>query len=50
MLRIEYRYASRIESVQLFDENPLTGSELRVPIHLWNASIGYNWKGWEFLV
>lgn len=47
---IEYRYASRIESVQLFDENPLTDSDLRVPIHLWNASIGYNWKGWELLL
>ena len=44
---IEYRYASRIGSVQLFEENALTGSDIRVPIHLWNVGIGYNWKGLE---
>lgn len=44
---IEYRFASRIGSVQLFDENPLTGSDIRVPIHLWNIGIGYTWKGFE---
>ncbi|MBU0529789.1 TonB-dependent receptor [bacterium] len=44
---LEYRYASRIGSVELFDENPLTGSDIRVPIHLWNVGFGYNWKGWE---
>ena len=46
---VEYRYASRIESVELFDENPNTGSDLRVPIKLWNLSLGYQLKGWEFL-
>lgn len=44
---IEYRYASRIGSVQLFEENLLTGSDIRVQIHLWNIGIGYNWTGWE---
>lgn len=44
---IEYRYASRIGSVQLFEENQITGSDIRVPIHLWNIGIGYNWKGIE---
>jgi len=44
---IEYRYASRIGSVQLFPENAKTGSDIRVPIHLWNIGIGYNWKGLE---
>ncbi len=44
---LEYRYASRIGSVQLFEENLLTGSDIRFPIHLWNAGIGYNLKGWE---
>ncbi len=44
---LEYRYASRIGSVELFDENPITGSDIRVPIHLWNIGIGYNWKGIE---
>jgi iron complex outermembrane receptor protein len=44
---LEYRYASRIGSVQLFEENPLTGSDIRVPIHLWNVGFGYTLKGWE---
>lgn len=44
---LEYRYASRIGSVELFDENLLTGSDIRVPIHLWNIGIGYLWKAWE---
>ncbi len=47
---IEYRYASRIGSVELFDENEQTGSDIRVPIHLWNIGIGYNWKGWEAML
>ncbi len=38
---IEYRYASRIERVELFQEDPKTGSDRRVPIHLWNMGIGY---------
>jgi len=46
---IEYRYASRIESVELFDEDSRTESDLRVPIHLWNSSLGYNYKSWEFI-
>lgn len=45
----EYRYASRIESVELFDENSMTGSDKRVPIHLWNLSIGYRNTSWEVL-
>ena len=47
---IEYRYASRIGSVQLFEENLLTGSDIRVPIHLWNIGIGYTWKGFEIRI
>ena len=43
---VEYRYASRIESVQLFDEDNNTGADLRVPIHLWNFGIGYHWNSW----
>ena len=46
-LSAEYRYASRIGSVQLFPENVNTGSDIRVPIHLWNIAFGYTWKGWE---
>lgn len=46
---IEYRYASRIESVELFDENPKTDSDLRVPVNLWNFSIGYKYRDWELL-
>ncbi len=44
---LEYRYTSRIGSVELFEENAETGSDIRVPIHLWNSGIGYNWRGWE---
>ncbi|NHZ86088.1 MAG: hypothetical protein GWP19_09425, partial [Planctomycetia bacterium] len=44
---IEYRYASRIGSVELFEENPITGSDIRVPLHLWNIGFGYTRKGWE---
>ncbi len=47
---IEYRYASRIGSVELFDENKQTGSDIRVPIHLWNIGVGYNWKAWEMQI
>jgi len=46
---IEYRYASRIESIQLFNENKITGSDLRVPIHLWNISFGYSRNNWDLL-
>ena len=46
---VEYRFASRIESVELFDENSLTGSDKRVPIHLWNLSAGYRNNSWEVL-
>lgn len=45
----EYRYSSRMERVELFQENALTGEDKRVPIHLWNASLGYVWQGWEAL-
>jgi len=39
----------RTESVELFDENPITESDLRVPIHLWNLGIRYKLKGWDLL-
>ncbi|MFC1760076.1 TonB-dependent receptor domain-containing protein [Candidatus Neomarinimicrobiota bacterium] len=44
---LEYRYASRIGSVQLFEEDYITGSDIRVPINLWNVGFGYTLKGWE---
>lgn len=31
---LDYRYLSRMEKVQLYDENPLTGADQRVPIKL----------------
>ncbi|MFQ6613100.1 MAG: TonB-dependent receptor domain-containing protein [Fidelibacterota bacterium] len=46
---VEYRYSSRIEKVELFDENTLTGQDRRVPIHLWNGSLAYSIRGWELL-
>lgn len=47
---LEHRYSSRMDKVELFDENPRTDQDRRVPIRLWNASLGYSWGGWEFLV
>ena len=47
---VEYRYLSRMESVELFDENSLTGSDARVPIHVWNAGMGTSYGGWHFLL
>ncbi len=44
---IEYRYSSRMDKVQLFDENEITGSDKRVPVHVWNAQCGYQYLGWE---
>ncbi len=46
---LEYRYSSRIESVELFDENILTGQDARVPIHVWNAGLGKAYGTWQFL-
>jgi len=46
---VEYRFASRIESVELFEEKSITGSDKRVPVHLWNFSTGYRNNNWEVL-
>lgn len=47
---LEHRYSSRMDKVELFDENPLTEQDKRVPIRLWNASVSYSWHHWEFLL
>jgi len=47
---VEYRYSSRMEKVELFDENSETGSDRRVPIHLWNANLGFHHKNWEIVL
>ena len=47
---IEYRYLSRMESVELFQENNLTGADARVPIHIVNAGLGRSYKDWHFLL
>jgi len=44
---IEYRYASRIERVELFQEDLKTGRDKRVPIHLWNLGLGYRTQSIE---
>lgn len=44
---LEYRYASRLESVELFQENPLTAQDERVPVHVWNAGLGTSYKDWR---
>jgi iron complex outermembrane receptor protein len=46
----EYRYLSRMESVELFQENDLTGADARVPIHIMNVGIGSSYQDWHFLV
>ena len=46
---VDYRYMSRIERVKLFQENVISGEDKRVPIHIWNASLGYDYRGWDFL-
>ncbi len=46
---IEYRYLSRMESVELFQEIEITGQDARVPIHVWNAGVGTAYKDWQFL-
>ncbi len=40
-MTVEYRYASRIERVELFQEDPTTGRDKRVPIQIWNCGLGY---------
>jgi outer membrane cobalamin receptor len=44
---VDYRYMSRIERVKLFQENPLTGEDKQVPIHIWNAGLGSHIRGWD---
>ena len=46
---VENRYMSRMEKVVLFQENPISGEDKRVPIHIWNASLGYEYRDWNFL-
>ncbi len=47
---LEHRYSSRMDKVELFDVNLRTGQDRRVPIRLWNVSLGYTWNDWELLV
>ena len=47
---IEYRYASKLESVELFPENLLTGQDKQVPVHIWNAGLGSSIGSWQFLM
>ena len=48
-MTLENRYMSRIERVKLFQENAISGQDKRVPIHIWNAGFGYDYRGWDFL-
>ena len=41
-LSMEYRYASRMDAVELYPENALTGQDLRVPVHVWNLGLAYD--------
>ena len=46
---LEYRYLSRMESVELFQENEMTGMDIRIPIHVWNAGLGRSFYDWRIL-
>jgi outer membrane cobalamin receptor len=46
----EYRNSSKIESVELFQYNERTGSDKRVPLHLWNIFLGLRNNKWEGLL
>jgi len=46
---LEYRYLSRMESVELYQENDMTGQDIRVPVHVWNAGLGTSYGSWQLL-
>ena len=46
-LSLEYRYASKLEGVELFPENSITGADRQVPVHVWNMGLGTSRKLWR---
>jgi len=44
---VEYRYASPLEKVALYPENPKTGADRQVPVSVWNGGLSFAGKGWE---
>ncbi len=47
---MEYRYASCLEKTEVFDTNPLTGQDRRVPLHIVNIGLARNIDEWEVLL
>ena len=47
---VEYRYASSLEKTEVFNTNPLTGQDRRVPLHIVNIGLARNVKEWEVLL
>ncbi len=45
---VEYRFASRMDRVELFQENDKTGADRRVPVHIYNIGFGYQVNNLEF--
>lgn len=45
---VDYRYNSRMERVELFQENSLTGADRRVPIHIWSVGFEYTINSLNF--
>ena len=43
----EYRYASALESVEIYQENIKTGEDKQVPIHVWNFALSTQVKDWN---
>ncbi|MFQ6605360.1 MAG: TonB-dependent receptor domain-containing protein [Fidelibacterota bacterium] len=44
---IDSRHTSALEKTKLFSENPLTGSDRRVPVHVWNSGLAWQDRHWE---
>lgn len=49
-LSIEYRYASKLEGVELYQENLVTGQDERIPVHVWNLGLVYPLGEWQLLL
>jgi len=49
-LSLDSRHSSRIEKTELFDENPLTHRDRRVPVHVWNGSVAYRRGNLEIML
>jgi len=47
-LMIDSRHTSKMEKTKLFDENPSTGRDKRIPVNVWNCGASWEFKHFEF--